>query len=84
MFAPEICLPALEYMRAEFGEYIYGKYGFADSFNPMTMWVDSDVVGIDVGITMLSAENLRTGAVWNWFHRSADVQRAMGYLFQQS
>jgi hypothetical protein len=84
MFAPEICLPALEYMRAEFGEYIYGKYGFADSFNPMTLWVDSDVVGIDVGITMLSAENLRTGAVWSWFHHSADIQRAMGYLFQQS
>ena len=84
MFAPEICLPALQYMHQQFGEYVYGKYGFADSFNPMTLWVDPDVVGIDVGITLMSAENLRTGNLWSWFNRSPDIQRGMGYLFEPS
>ncbi len=82
MFAPEICLPALRYMHEEFGEYIYGPYGFVDAFNPMTMWVNADVVGIDVAITLLSAENLRTGNVWNWFNRSADIQRGMNQVFE--
>ena len=82
MFAPEICLPALRYMQENFAKFIYGRYGFADAFNPQTLWVNPDVVGIDVGITLLSAENLRSGSVWRWFQRSFDVQRAMERLFQ--
>src|ERR1700676_45783 len=81
MFAPGICLPALRYMYEQFAEHIYGHYGFADSFNPQTLWVDPDVVGIDVGITLLIAENLRSGNVWRWFNRSPDIQRATGQLF---
>ena len=33
------------------------RYGFVDAFNPLTDWYDSDVIGIDTGITMLMAEN---------------------------
>jgi len=35
------------------------------------------VIGIDVGITLLSAENMRTGNVWRWFMRNADIAGAM-------
>ena len=38
-----------------------------DAFNPNTGWQAGDVIGIDIGITLLSAENLRTGDVWKWF-----------------
>ena len=54
-------------MKEKFGAKIYGRYGFADAFQPQTGWVNPDVLGIGVGITLLSAENLRTGAVWRWF-----------------
>ena len=30
-----------------------------DAFNPLTDWYDTDVIGIDTGITMLMAENAR-------------------------
>ena len=43
----------------------------------MTEWFDSDVIGIDTGITLLMAENLRTGFVWNTFMKNAAVQRAL-------
>lgn len=82
MFAPEICVPSLRYMHETFGQYVYGRYGFADAFNPQTLWVNPDVVGIDVGITLLSAENLRTGSVWRWFNRWPCVRRAVEQLFQ--
>ena len=82
MFAPEICIPALQYMHSEFADLIYGPYGFADAFNPLTGWVNPDIVGLDVGITLLSAENLRSGNVWKWFNQSADIQQAMRLIFQ--
>ncbi len=84
MFTPEICLPTLRYMQDHFRDYIYGPYGFVDAFNPQTLWVNPDVVGLDVGITLFSAENLRSGNIWKWFNRSPDVQRAMQEIFQPS
>jgi hypothetical protein len=77
MFTPELALTALRTMREKFGDRIYGRYGFADAFNPNTGWVDSDVIGINVGITLLSAENMWTGNVWGWFMRNREIQRAM-------
>jgi len=77
MFAPDIALPALRAMRERFGERIYGRYGFTDAFNPTTGWTNPDVIGIDLGITLLSAENLRTGRVWAWFMANEEIPRAM-------
>jgi hypothetical protein len=53
------------------------RYGFVEAFNPLTDWYDTDVIGIDTGITMLMAENLRTGFVWETFMKSPDAQRGM-------
>jgi hypothetical protein len=53
------------------------RYGFVDAFNPLTDWYDSDVVGIDTGITMLMAENARTGFVWETFMKNPEAQRGM-------
>lgn len=78
MFAPDICLAALKEMKARFGDKIYGRYGFVDAFNPQTGWVNPDVIGIDVGITLLSAENLRSGKVWRWFMQNKEIHQAMG------
>jgi Uncharacterized protein conserved in bacteria len=77
MFTPDICLPALRAMKDKYGERIYGRYGFADAFNPNNGWVNPDVIGIDLGITLLSAENLRSANVWRWFMRNAEIPRAM-------
>jgi hypothetical protein len=77
MLAPEIALPAVLEMRRKFGDKIYGRYGFTDAFNPNTGWVASDVIGIDVGISLLSAENLRSGKVWKWFMANGEITRAL-------
>ncbi|MEP6741505.1 MAG: glucoamylase family protein [bacterium] len=77
MFTPEISIAALREMREKYGDRIYGKYGFVDAFNPNTGWVDSDVIGINAGIILLSAENSRTESVWKWFMRNPEVPGAM-------
>ncbi len=77
MFTPRICLEALQNMKARFGGRIFGRYGFVDAFNPSTGWVDPDVIAEDLGITLLSAENLRSGMVWRWFMRNPSIRRSL-------
>lgn len=77
MFAPEIALPALKEMKAKYGDKIYGRYGFADAFNPNTGWVNADVIGIDVGIQLIGIENFRTGNVWKWFMANSEAKNAL-------
>jgi hypothetical protein len=67
----------LRNLRGYYGRQIWKKYGFVDAFNPLTGWASSDVVGIDVGISMLMAENARSRFVWDTFMRNHDVQVAM-------
>jgi len=53
------------------------RYGYVDAFNPLSGWYDTDVIGIDVGISMLMAENERTQFVWNTFMNNPEVTAAM-------
>jgi hypothetical protein len=55
----------------------WSRYGFVDAFNPLTEWYDTDVIGIDTGITMLMAENARTGFVWDTFMKNPEAQKGM-------
>jgi hypothetical protein len=48
-----------------------------DAFNPLTKWSDSFVLGIDTGITLVMAENVRTGFVWNTFMKNSEARRGM-------
>ncbi|MEK7431682.1 MAG: glucoamylase family protein [Cyanobacteriota bacterium] len=77
MFTPDISIPALKEMKEKYGKTIYARYGFVDAFNPNNSWVGPDVIGIDVGITLLSAENLRTGNIWKWFMQNKEIPNAM-------
>jgi hypothetical protein len=77
MFVPHLALAAIKTLRAKYGPHIYGRYGFADAFNPNTGWVDRDVIGIDLGITLLAAENSRSGNVWRWFMRNPEISNAI-------
>ncbi len=76
-FLPAEAIRVLRKMRAQFGERVWKRYGFIDAFNPQTKWFDPDVIGIDVGITLLMAENARSGFVWKTFMKNDGVRAAM-------
>jgi hypothetical protein len=76
-FAPAECVTALRSMREVGGPRAWGRYGFVDAFNPQTGWASTEVNAINVGITLVMAENLRTGLVWQRFMRAPEVQRGM-------
>ena len=75
-FLPEATLRVLKHIRKSYGA-AWSKYGFVNAFNPLTNWYDHDIIGIDTGITMLMAENLRTGFVWETFMKTEEAQRGM-------
>ncbi|HAV19935.1 MAG TPA: hypothetical protein DCX17_02790 [Firmicutes bacterium] len=67
-------------------EELQTTYGFADaynlgpldpSYNPtidaLTPWFDSDVIGIDKGITLLMIENYRSNLIWDMFMSNSRV-----------
>jgi hypothetical protein len=76
-FLPSDCLTVLRNLRAKWGARAWGRYGFVDAFHPAADWYDPDVLGIDQGISLLMAENLRSGFVWNTFMRNPECARAM-------
>ena len=91
-FAPEIVLPALEQMKAQFGDHLYSTYGFLDAFNPsfdydvpLKMgqripgqgWFDTNYVGIDEGLTIAMIENYRSGFVWRTMRRNPHVRAGL-------
>ena len=92
-FAPEIVVPAARAMHARYGQGIYGRYGFLDSFNPTLTrpnaplkhgrivpavgWVDGDYLGIDQGPIVTMMENWRTGLVWHTMRRNPHIRRGL-------
>jgi len=76
-FLSDDCLRVLRNIRGVYAPKAWGKYSFVDAFNPLTGWYDSDVLGIDLGITMLMAENHRTGLIWETFMKNPEAQAAM-------
>jgi hypothetical protein len=79
-FAPEICIPAAEALRRQYGRHIYGRYGFFDSFNPSLTdtqvhiekgkidphlgWVDDDYLSVDQGPILGMIANYRSEIIW--------------------
>lgn len=76
-FLPADCLRVQHWLRDTYGSKAWGRYGFCDVFHPEANYYDPDVLGIDLGISVLMAENLRTGFVWNTFAQNPEVAIAM-------
>jgi hypothetical protein len=75
-FLPEATMRVLKNIRTHYPQ-AWSRYGFVDAFNPLKKWYDTDIVGIDTGITMLMAENARTAFVWETFMKNPEAQRGM-------
>ena len=60
-FLPRDTLAVLQAIHNRFPA-AWTRYGFVDSFNPLTGWYATDVVGIAAGIFVLMAENYQTSS----------------------
>lgn len=76
IFTPYLSLRALKYL------YIYhpeswGIYGFKDSINLDRNFVSPIYYGLGEGILLMGIENFRSGLVWGFFMKNANVQKAL-------
>lgn len=92
-FTPVLSVRALMAMRDRFGEHLYTKYGFRDSFNesvsagnydgrsgkvvPGLGWVANDYIGIDQGPILVMLENQRSALVWRTMRKNPYVRRGL-------
>lgn len=75
-FLPQPCMRVVRTIKTKYPD-AWCRYGFVNALNPLKKWYDPDVVGIDTGITMLMAENARTGFVWETFMKNREARRGM-------
>jgi len=91
-FAPEVVVPLLMAIRADYGAHACGRYGFVDALNPTldvpvrvqhgrivpgVGWFDVDRLGIDQGPILAMIENQRTGLVWRTLRRNPHIVRGL-------
>jgi hypothetical protein len=74
---PQLAGSVLQNMYEQYGEHIWTKYGFRDAFHPKAGWYSPDVIGINLGITLLMAENYRSSAVWDAVMGTPEAKRAV-------
>lgn len=91
-FAPDVTIPALKTMRTRFGDALFGRYGFHDTFN-LTYppeetppdggrttpqgWFDHEYLGIDQGPILAMVENHRTGLIWSLMREDPALVRGL-------
>ena len=76
-FVPKDTIACMLNLYNRHGAQSWKHYGFVDAFNPLNGWTGHDVLGIDQGITMVMAENYRTGFIWNHFMKNREAERSM-------
>lgn len=79
-FTPELSLATIKNMNSKYGDKIWGKYGYYDSFNPTAKWVNDDFIGIDQGPMFLMIENFRTGMIWKYVMKDPIIQKGLEKL----
>jgi hypothetical protein len=76
VFLPQLCGTVIRNMYDRYGQ-AWSKFGFVDAFHPKEKWYSRYVIGIDAGIMLLMAENLRGGSVWNLVMSTPEAKRGM-------
>jgi hypothetical protein len=76
-YDPQDSLSCLEELELHYREKLWGRFGFADSFNLSRDWVSTDYLGIDVGPIAPMIENYRTGLCWKTFMKAPEIAVAL-------
>ncbi|MEN8661486.1 MAG: glucoamylase family protein [Lentimonas sp.] len=76
-YQPELVMQMMETMYLQYGEMLWGPFGFYDAFNFSRNWVADGYIGIDVGPIAPMIENHRSGKLWEIFMRAPEINTAI-------
>lgn len=68
---------ALRDLFSLYGSEIWGKYGFTDAFNVGENWFWDNFAGLNLGISLVGAQNQSNDMVWDTFMKNSEVKEGL-------
>lgn len=79
-YIPEESLATLKHFYFEYGNQLWGEFGFKDAFNRDEEWFAQSYLAIDQGPIILMIENSRSGLLWEKFMANPEIQSMLDSL----
>jgi len=79
-YTPEESMKALKNYYFNYGEFLWGEYGFKDAFDLTHNWCSPLYMGLNQAPMTVMIENYRTGLIWKLFMSNSDIQNGLKKL----
>lgn len=76
-YTPQESIAALKNFYRNYGDRLWGIYGFKDAFNLTENWFANSYIAIDQGPIICMIENYRSQLLWNNFMKNAEIKTAL-------
>ncbi|RYY59892.1 MAG: hypothetical protein EOO05_11780, partial [Chitinophagaceae bacterium] len=82
-YTPVQSMKALKNYYFNYGDVLWGEYGFRDAFNPSQNWVSEIYMGLNQAPMAVMIENHRTGLLWRLFMSDPDIKDGLKRLARE-
>ena len=79
-YTPKESMKALKNYYFNYGKFLWGEYGFKDSFDPTNNWCSEIYMGLNQAPMTVMIENYRTGLIWKLFMSGAEIKEGLKKL----
>lgn len=79
-YLPAEAMKALKNYYFNYGKFLWGEYGFKDSFSPEMNWCSEIYMGLNQAPMVVMIENYRTGLIWKLFMSSPGIREGIQKL----
>src|SRR5690606_11954471 len=83
-YTPEASMKALKNYYYNYGDFLYGYYGFKDAFSLDENWCSPLYMGLNQAPIVVMIENHRSQLLWNLFMSHKDVQNGLEKLEKET
>lgn len=79
-YLPEASMAALKNYYYNYGNFLWGEYGFKDAFDLTNNWCSELYMGLNQAPQVVMLDNYRTGLIWSLFMQDTDVRNGLKRL----
>jgi hypothetical protein len=83
-YTPVESMKALRNYYNNYGQFLWGEYGFRDAFNLSQNWSSSLYMGLNQAPMVVMIENYRTGLIWKLFMSNPEIQAGLKKIALES
>ncbi|MBN2375173.1 MAG: beta-glucosidase [Sedimentisphaerales bacterium] len=76
-YIPKESIETLKHFYHEYGDRLWGEFGFKDAFNLDKNWFASSYLAIDQGPIVCMIENYRSGLCWKMFMANPEIPKML-------